>query len=154
MQVPDFERVESSRVLELQGCRILRLQRSKVQRLQGFMSEFRGYRALCRNELADLVWVFFYGFAFFSAQCAGLLGKTWSDWPYPGTLEPWNRKILRLFNLEQILEPWKVASLGSRRKLGALPRDLATLEPWRARFMPGFQQSFLQRFRQGVATRF
>ena len=30
-----------------------------------------------------------------------------------------------------------------------MPRGLATLEPWRARFIPGFQQRFLQRFRQG-----
>ena len=35
MQVPDMQRVESSRDLELQGCRILRSQGSKVQRLQG-----------------------------------------------------------------------------------------------------------------------
>ena len=31
----DLQRVESSGVLELQGCRILRLQGAKVQRLQG-----------------------------------------------------------------------------------------------------------------------
>ena len=35
MQVPDSQRAESSRVLELhQGCRILRLQGSMVQKLQ------------------------------------------------------------------------------------------------------------------------
>ena len=34
VQVPDLQRAESSRVLELYGCRILRLQGSMVQKLQ------------------------------------------------------------------------------------------------------------------------
>ena len=69
--------------------------------------------------------------------------KTWSDRCW----NPWNPETLNFepFNLE----PWRPASLGSCCKPGTLPRHLATLKLWRARFMPGFQQRFLPRFRQG-----
>ena len=46
MQVPDLQRVKSSRVLEIQGCRILRLQSSKVTRLQESKGAgFHGFKA-------------------------------------------------------------------------------------------------------------
>ena len=51
VQVPDLQKLESSRVLEVQGCRILRLQGSKVQRLQvtrlqeSKVAGFHGFKA-------------------------------------------------------------------------------------------------------------
>ena len=51
-------------------------------------------------------------------------------------MEPWKAetliKILEPFNLKLNLKPCKPASLGSWCKLGSLPRDIATLERWRA----------------------
>ena len=55
------------------------------------------------------------------------LWNTWSERPWnPETPESWNPSVFK-----SNLKPWNLASLGSWCKLGTLPFDIATLEPWR-----------------------